>query len=436
MNETIEYKAENNQSLKLGWFICGLGALFYTYEYFLRISPSVMTTELMQAYHIGAEQLGNLVAFYYYAYAPAQLLVGVMMDRCGPRRILTIACLLCAVGSYLFAGTDHVGIAGIGRFAVGFGSAFAFVGVLKLATLWLPPERFALITGLTSALGTLGAMFGEVAMTELVDSIGWRPTVLLTAAIGAVLAIILFLFIRDGNESFHDSDASQEYQIDFKEIIWNLVRILACPQIWLNGLIGCLLYLPTTAFAELWGIPFFRAVYNFTGTEAAYAVSAIFLGFTIGAPINGFISDTIKLRCRPMFIGGMLAGGAMSLIILLPNLSHMAIYSLMFFLGFFYSAQVIVFAVGREISPDEAAGTAIAVTNGLVMLGGVVFQPVVGMMLDLHWGGIIENNIHVYSAANFRFATMLIPASLFLAAFLTLFLKETHGEVHDDLVKI
>ena len=125
------------------WIVCGLGALFYTYEYLLRISPSVMSSELMAAYGITAGAFGNLMAIYYYAYTPMQLPVGMLMDRYGPRRILTAACAACAVGSYLFASSGHLSVAGVGRFLVGFGSAFAFVGVLKLATIWLPKERFA-----------------------------------------------------------------------------------------------------------------------------------------------------------------------------------------------------------------------------------------------------------------------------------------------------
>src|SRR5579884_3613957 len=75
------------------WLVCCLGALFYCYEYFLRISPSVMTQDLMRVYHLDAAMLGNLAAFYYYAYTPMQLPVGVLMDRFGPRRLLVFACL-------------------------------------------------------------------------------------------------------------------------------------------------------------------------------------------------------------------------------------------------------------------------------------------------------------------------------------------------------
>jgi len=74
-----------------GWLVWALGALFYCYEYFLRISPNVFTGDLMSTYGLGGAALGNLVAFYYYAYTPMQLPVGVLMDRFGPRLLLALA---------------------------------------------------------------------------------------------------------------------------------------------------------------------------------------------------------------------------------------------------------------------------------------------------------------------------------------------------------
>jgi len=145
----------------LPWIICGLGALFYSYEYFLRITPSVMTVELKHFFHIKDGALGSLSAYYYYIYTPMQLAVGLLMDRYGPRRLLTIATLCCVAGSLLFAATPILFVAEMGRFLIGFGSAFAFVGVMKLATIWLPRRYFAMFAGLATSMGMIGAIIGD-----------------------------------------------------------------------------------------------------------------------------------------------------------------------------------------------------------------------------------------------------------------------------------
>ena len=113
----------------VAWLVCALGAVFYSYEYFLRISPSVMEHALRDHFNLSATGFGLLSAFYYYAYVPMQLPVGVLMDRFGPRRLLTIACLICVVGTFMFGDTVLFGVAAAGRFLVGLGSAFAFLKI-------------------------------------------------------------------------------------------------------------------------------------------------------------------------------------------------------------------------------------------------------------------------------------------------------------------
>ena len=183
------------------WLVCGLGALYYCYEYFLRISPSVMMHDLMSVYHLTGAEVGSLSAFYYHAYVPMQILVGLLMDRYGPRRLLAMASLFCASGTYLFVGSRSLAIAELGRFFVGFGSAFAFVGALKLATIWLPSNRFALISGIITSLGMFGAMLGDVALRSLVDNFGWKTTTYFSAIIGVFLAIAIWMVVRDINPS-------------------------------------------------------------------------------------------------------------------------------------------------------------------------------------------------------------------------------------------
>jgi fucose permease len=75
----------------LKWFIWLLAAGFYFYEFVLRVSPSVMVDELMTSFGITASAVGVLSAFYLYAYAPMQLPVGLLMDRYGIKKILSLA---------------------------------------------------------------------------------------------------------------------------------------------------------------------------------------------------------------------------------------------------------------------------------------------------------------------------------------------------------
>lgn len=416
-------QGKNKKNTLFGaWLICALGAIYYSYEYLLRISPSVMEQPLREHFDLTATGFGFLSAFYYYAYVPAQIPVGILLDRYGPRILLTFACFMCVVGTFLFAGTSLFWVAAIGRFLVGFGSAFAFVGVLKLATLWLPEDRLAMVSGLASALGTIGAMLGDNLLVSMVNNVGWKHTVDLTAYFGLGLTFVLWFGIRD-------SKGRQEHIgtiSTFKRSMQDLLIIVRNKQMWINGMFGCLVYLPTTVFAELWGISYLREAHGMSQEMAGFANSMLFFGFMIGAPLMGLISDRIKRRKLPMFFGASGAAIIMLIILYLPGLSSTSVYYLMFFLGVLYSAQCIVFAVGRELSPNEAAATAMATTNMLVMLGAMILQPFVGRLLDLSVARHAQNLF--VTVGDYQLALSVIPIGMIIAALLTFFLKETYAD--------
>lgn len=417
----------------IGWLICGLGAVFYSYEYLLRIAPSVMENALRGHFNLSASGFGLLSSAYYLAYVPMQLPVGVMLDRYGPRRLLTFACLICVIGTFLFTGTSIFWVAALGRFLVGFGSAFAFVGVLKLATIWLPEDRLAMVSGITSALGPIGAMLGDNFLEMFVEHWGWIKTLNVTALFGIALTVVLWLGIHDKKGSHRQNGTVP----NLRKGLIDLGIIIRNKQIWVNGMYGCLVYLPTTVFAELWGIPYLIHAHGLTAQEAGLANSLLFLGFIIGAPLMGYISDRLHRRKFPMLFGASGAAIVMMMILYLPGLNHSNIQALMFLLGLLYSAQAIVFAVGRELSPGEAAGTAMAVTNMIVMLGAMFLQPLVGHLLDFslstHTGGAalvdaaVSNVQKLYTVDDYQFALSVIPLGILIAAILTFFLKETHA---------
>lgn len=416
-----------NTKLWLGVIICSIAALFYCYEYLLRIIPGVMEAELREAFgHISATSFGTLSAYYYFAYTPMQLPAGMMMDKLGPRRLLLLACLLCALGSWLFTIVDYYFVAALGRFLVGFGSAFAFVGVLSLAVAWLPPAFFSMVAGLVTTLGMVGAMIGQVGMSHLVENKGWQYVLHLGPILGLILCIIMFFGLQDKPASKIIRKKQNKTETEPKLIV-QLIKVLTDGQIWLVGLIGSLLYLSLSVFAEVWGKSYLMVAHHMDSIEASSAISMVFFGWAIGGPLLGLIADMSNRRLTTIMLGALLATASISAVLYLSNLSFFQINGLLFFYGFFCSAEVIVFAIAKDTSKSNFAGTVLASVNMIIMLGGVIFQPLVGKFLDFFWNGQIYNHMRIYSPSDYQLVLSFLPLSLLCVSIAVFFVRERRG---------
>ncbi len=314
-------------------------------------------------------------------------------------------------GSILFASTHLLYVAEIGRLFIGFGSAFAYVGVLKLGTIWLPKRYFATFIGFATALGMLGAVMGDNIMTALLNVFGWQETVMLTAVFGVILAVFIGMFIRDKNTTNRKNKASSS-QVSYHEALQGILKIIKTPQFWVVGMIGALLYVPASVFAELWGIPYLENTFNFSNTGAASAISMVFVGWAVGGPIYGWISDKIQRRTGPLAFASVFSAICISILLFSQGISDLLVYFLLFMFGFAASGQVLVFAVGKELGQNKLAGSSIAFTNMAVMLGGAILQPLLGQILQ--------------TTHDYQMALISIPVGLLISAVLAKFmLKET-----------
>ena len=260
-----------------------LGCTFFGYAFIQRVAPSVMVDDLMRDFAVGGALLGNLSAFYFYAYASIQLPVGVLLDRFGPRRLLAVTALLATLGSILFAFSDSLAVASIGRAMIGASVAFAYVGSLTIAGYWFPPHRFALMVGILQTVGMSGAVAGQAPMGALVDTIGWRDAILVLAGVAFVLAVLIFIVVRDKHEA--RSAKGQMFH--------GVGSVLKNRDTWLISIAGLSLTAPMLAFAGLWAVPWLQSEYGFSKTDAAITASLLFLAWGAASPFVGWLSDRV-----------------------------------------------------------------------------------------------------------------------------------------------
>ena len=434
MNETAKVmeSASTSAGIKnkfLPWIIWSCGGFFYFYQFIIRASPSSMTEELMDTFQVHGLALGVLVAFYSYAYSPMQIPLGVIMDRFGPRKILIFSCSLCILGCLIFASASSLPVACASRFLMGVGSACAWIGSIKLATLWFPPHRVGTVIGATMFLGTAGPSWAIPILAKAVDSFGWRQSMYGLGTIGIFLVIFMWFVVRDHPPTEDSLIVKNQKQ---EPILSSLKKILLSKNVIINAFFAMLMYVPLAAFADLWGVTFIQDLYQISKPLAASIVSATFFGMGIGALVVSHFSDRIGSRRLPMIISAAGSLIVYALIFYVPGVPLKLMYCLTFLSGFFFTGQLMCFASAVEMVPVSSSGAVVGFTNMTVMLSGVIFQPCVGWLLDLshkntnQYVKIVSDFKESYNMQDWRFALSSITVCLVIALFLTIFIKETH----------
>lgn len=391
------------------WVVWIISALFYGAEFFQRVAPGVIADPLSKTFHIDHGTLGFIISFYFWAYGFAQLPVGVLLDRYGARLCLTLAAFAVSFGTILFATAHFVWVLALARILVGIGSAFAFVGCLKLAHFWFDRRLFPLIVGLTNTLGVIGALFGEEPLSDFVSAVGWQEALLLTGLAGIAVGVLIAIFVRNYPVNAPVSMSCQA------PVMKNFKSVLLRPQSWLISLYAGLMVAPVIAFGELWAVPYFEQAYQLGSDMASQATSAIFIGIAVGGPLHGFLSAFMGRRKTYLAVCQLLAVIALTLIIWDVQMGFVSLSLAMFFFGLFISAMLLAFPMHTAQLPRAMSGIVIAFTNMLIMIVGAIFQPLIGHLVDL------------FSNAQFAWALMVLPAALCINFIVLFFVKESNS---------
>lgn len=403
------------------WLVWSLGAAFFFYKYVLQVSPSVMSNQLMAAFSISGAQLGNLAAFFFYSYLSMQIPVGILLDRYSPRIVIFLAIFITALGTLFFAHANNFFIACLSRGLIGLGAAFSAVSCFKLATLYFPPQRFALIAGLSMTAAMTGAIGGEAPLSYLVKNYNWHHAMLYVACLGFVLAFILVILVKDKKHAHINQERNA---INFSLVYQQLKIILQHKQTWLLSLYSGLAFAPVSVFGGLWGVSFLQSAYQLNSIAAATSVSLIFIGFAIGCPISGWLSDLMKKRIVLMAIGTTLAFIAI-LFILYGNFSSPTLLNcLLFIFGLGASCFFLCFSAIREIHPLIFAATVLGFMNTFDSICEALSEPFIGKLLDLGWDGKLENGARIFSLHDYHLALAMLPIYFLTALVILFFVKE------------
>ncbi len=402
----------------LVWFIT---SFFIFYKFILEVSPSVLSLDLMQAFHLDGVDLGILAGCYYYSYLLMQIPVGLLIDKFGLRRLATLAVVVCAVGVIIFSYANSLIIAELGRLVIGLGAAFAVVSAFKSIALWFAPKRFALMSGLTISISILGAVAGQAPLANVISLFHWRSALFWIGIIGLGVAVLIFAIVRDKSQSAAEGihHTTPKTKISFKDVLKN-------SSSWLIALYGGLGFAPALAFAGLWGVEFVEKAYHLENKQAAVYVSLVFIGVAVGSPLGGFMSDFFRKRRPFMWFGSLLGTICFSMALYVSSLPLSALAIVLFFAGLGVGFTLVSFAMIKETNQLVLAATAVGFMNFFNSAIGAISDPLIGRLLDIFSHGYKVNGVPNFTLDNFRWALSLVPIYMLVSATLVFFIKETH----------
>jgi sugar phosphate permease len=227
------------------------------------------------------------------------------------------------------------------------------------------------------------------------------------------------LFVRDKPQAAREQPS--ESVSEFLKQVW---QVLVSPQVWLIGFVGACLYTSLSVFGELWGKSYLEQAHHLSKIDAARAISMMFLGWAVGAPLAGYLSDWSRRRVLPVVLGALFSFICINMILYCTNLSFFALNTLLFLYGMFSGTEIIIFIMAKESSKSLVSGTVFAAANMIVSLVGAIFQPLIGLLLDTFGNGRLVEGEHVYAVHDYQLALSVIPLSLLLVIILSFFLKD------------
>lgn len=415
------------------FFIWFLASLFYLYEFFLRVFISTISEQVIEDMQLTAQQFSIMGAGYYLAYSIMQIPVGILVDRFGARLLLSIAVVLASIGGiwFAFAHTFEAGF--ISRCFMGFGSSFAYVCLLVLALNWFPKTHFALMVGIANLLGSLGPFLAGGPLSLLLDLFNndWRLVLTLIGGSGILLSIIIGLFVRNAPKRARGEiiflDPNKE------SLGRRLLGLSRNHQAWMIVLYAGVVYVCLPLLGAYWGTGFLQAR-GLTRNVAASISSMLWVGFAVGAPLLGKISDSMRHRKPVMLIAALLGVISSFFIVYWPNTPPLLFGVLFFFIGFASSGISVSFAVVSEQVDSKLHATAIGLNNSIITFLPALIPPIVSFLIQraAHHQGAAH-----LSMKSFQSGLFLMPI-LYGAAFLIclLFIKETYCRSQVEVVKV
>ena len=392
--------------------LVGTLAAIYLVSQFLRNSVGVIAPDLAREIGLNAAEIGLLSSAFFFAFAAAQIPLGIALDRYGPKRCMLICAAIAFLGTLAFAVATTPAALVTARILMGLGSSCYLMAPLALYAKRFPPERFTLLAGIQIGIGTVGTLFVTAPLAWASASIGWRATFLVVAGFVVAGALLVAFVVRE--DAADRTEAGKRETL--RESLRGVLEVTRMPSFVPIFAMNVVAYSSYVLIVGLWGGPFLSDVYGYGLTARGDLLMLPAISHIVGVVAWGHVERYFGAY-KPLVLAGALAtAAALGLLAALgkPEPRTLAIWLTVF--GFLPAFLPVLIAHGRSFLAPHLVGRGMTLFNIGTMGGTFVVQLVSGVLIDLFPA---QAGVYPLDAYRLVFAAQAVAIVVASAAYLT-----------------
>ncbi|MEV5462290.1 nitrate/nitrite transporter [Streptomyces cellulosae] len=362
--------------------VWGIGVSVYFVAVIFRTSLGVAGLDAADRFDVGASALSTFSILQLLVYAGMQIPVGLLVDRLGTKKVLSLGAVLFTLGQLGFALSPSYGMALAARALLGCGDAMTFISVLRLGARWFPARRGPLVGQMAGLIGMAGNLVSTLVLARLLHGVGWTAAFAGSSLAGAVVLVLVLLFLKDHPEGHEPEPVSHQGAAYVRR---QIARSWREPGTRLGLWVHFTTQFPAMVFLLLWGMPFLVEAQGQSRAVAGELLTLVVLANMAVGLVYGQVVARHHGARLPLALGTVGATALLWATTLAWPGDRAPMWLLVVLcavLGACGPASMIGFDFARPANPPERQGTASGITNMGGFVASMTTLFAIGVLLD------------------------------------------------------
>ena len=411
--------AQKRLNLLMPYMNWGIAVTCFLVQLTIQVSSGMLAEQLSAEFSLDSVSVALLMGMVFYPNVLLQIPAGMITDRFGARKVLSVGALVCACGAWGFAHAESFVEACAFRVMMGSGLAFAFVSMAYLIANWMRREVFSRMFCIAEMIALSFTVFAMRYLAWALKTSSWRDFVSTISVVALVLSVLSFLLVRDRPGYMEESQPN----LSFRDILQQLKVFMSDGKMWANGIYSGLLFACLSCFVAQWGPTYLDHATSMSLEESAAMCTNLTLGLVVSCPLLSVVLPRIDQIKLVLSLSALMTSILLSSVVMFPMMDLVTMQVCLFFAGFFSVAYLVPFTIAHYYVKPGSKSTAIGFTNMLSTIFGPLLSLTIGVMIDTHTD---RDLLSGYSIADFQYGMNILPLCMFAAALVCFFVPLAH----------